>query len=315
MSYTAAMIADLVELPRSTIRTWQRKGWLVPTGNEHRLAQFDFSEIAVAKTLAQLAAAGLTTARLSKQLETIGKHWPNVTRPLAELSLVASGGQLLVRRASSLAEASGQLRIQYDEESTPTLRLHTGDDADPDTTPSPAALLARDPSQLPRDVSPQQLVEWASELEEAGQLREAAEMYRAAIAASSRAPSKERAELCFQLAEVLYRQGELAAARERYFTAIELDEDHVEARANLGCLLAEQGDLPLATAAFEGALAFHPDYADAHFHLGRLLVRMGRAKQAQAHWQRFLELAPDSPWADEALHELTTAAESADNHE
>lgn len=311
MSYTAAMIADLVQLPRSTVRTWQRKGWLIPTGSEHRVAQFDFSEVTVAKTLAQLAQAGLTTAHLSRQLENIAKHWPTVTRPLAELSLVATDGQLLVRRASSLAEASGQLRIQYEEDAAEpglSVRLHDPDET-PDTIPSPAALLARDPSQLPRDVPPHQLVEWASELEEAGQLREAAEMYRAAIAASSRAPAKDRAELCFQLAEVLYRQEDLAAARERYFTAIELDDDHVEARANLGCLLAEQGDLPLAVAALEGALACHPDYADAHFHLARLLVQMGRQTHAQPHWKRFLELAPDSPWADEALSQLTAGAD------
>ena len=34
--------------------------------------------------------------------------------------------------------------------------------------------------------------------------------------------------------------------------AIELDEDYVEARANLGCVLAEWGQRELAIAAFEG---------------------------------------------------------------
>ena len=44
------------------------------------------------------------------------------------------------------------------------------------------------------------------------------------------------------LAETLYRAGDLAAARERYYTVIELDEDHLEARTSLACVLAEQGD-------------------------------------------------------------------------
>ena len=73
-----------------------------------------------------------------------------------------------------------------------------------------------------------------AELDEAGDLRSAAEMYRAALAAGGPQP-----ELCFQLAEVLYRADELSAARERYFMAIELDEDYVEARVNLGCVLLE----------------------------------------------------------------------------
>jgi hypothetical protein len=46
--------------------------------------------------------------------------------------------------------------------------------------------------------------------------------------------------------------------------ALELEEDFVEARANLGCVLAESGELELAVAAFRGALSLHPQYADVH---------------------------------------------------
>jgi tetratricopeptide (TPR) repeat protein len=109
------------------------------------------------------------------------------------------------------------------------------------------------------------------------------------------------AEDHFSLAELLYRCGDLAAARERYFAAIELDENYVEARANLGCLLAEQGEHALAEAAFRGALECHPDFADAHFHLARLLDATNQTREAARHWQRFLDLAPASPWAEEAL--------------
>jgi tetratricopeptide (TPR) repeat protein len=120
-------------------------------------------------------------------------------------------------------------------------------------------------------------------------------MYRAALVASG-----PRADVCFLLAELYYRQGDLSAARERYSMAIELDEDFVEARANLGCVLAELGQRELALAALEGALKFHPDYSDAHYHLARLLDDANRRAAALTHWQRFLELSPDSPWVDEA---------------
>jgi tetratricopeptide (TPR) repeat protein len=98
--------------------------------------------------------------------------------------------------------------------------------------------------------------------------------------------------------------GDLSAARERYYVAIELDEDFVEARSNLACVLAEQGDSALAEAAFRGALEFHPDYADAHYHLARLLDRAHRTSEAARHWQLFLNLAPASPWADEARERI-----------
>jgi tetratricopeptide (TPR) repeat protein len=127
----------------------------------------------------------------------------------------------------------------------------------------------------------------------------AAEAYRTVLAASG-----PRADICFQLAELLYRLGDVTAARERYYMAIELDEDFVEARANLGCVLAETGQLDLAIAAFRGTLAFHPEYPDVHYHLARALDELEQADEARSHWQQFLQLAPDSPWAEEARARL-----------
>ena len=71
------------------------------------------------------------------------------------------------------------------------------------------------------------------------------------------------------MAEVLYRAGDLPAARERYFMALELDEHYVEARANLGCVLLDLGEKELALAAFSGALKLHELYADVHYHAAR----------------------------------------------
>ena len=109
------------------------------------------------------------------------------------------------------------------------------------------------------------------------------------------------------LAEAQIEENDLrdeTAARERYYMAVELDEDYVEARANLGCVLSETGHRELAVAAFQGALVFHPDYADVHYHLARTLDELDRRDEAAGHWQSFLDLAPDSPWADEARTRL-----------
>ena len=113
-----------------------------------------------------------------------------------------------------------------------------------------------------------------------------------------------RAEVCFQLAELLYRTNDYTAARERYYMAIELDENYVEARANLGCVLIDTGELDLAIAALLGALKYHPDYPDAHYHLARTLDELGRHEEALDHWRAFLVLAPDSPWAQQARDRL-----------
>jgi tetratricopeptide (TPR) repeat protein len=125
-------------------------------------------------------------------------------------------------------------------------------------------------------------------------------MYRAALVGGGPAP-----EVCFSLAELLYRMGDTSAARERYYMAIELDEEYVEARANLGCVLAEAGERELAVAAFEGALAFHDQYPDVHYHLARTLDDLDRRPEADRHWHAFLELAPESPWAETARRRLS----------
>jgi len=287
--YTAKLIAELVGVHVARVRVWQRRGWIVPVSETHRLAWFDFTELTVARNLAQLEQAGATPKLLARKLAEIHRHWPDVGRPLAELSLVLDGRQLLVRRGGGLVEPGGQLRMDFDALADEVLE-------------PPAAVLtsAQFLSRQQPDATPEQFAAWATEQDEAGNLKLAAELYRVALAAGGPQP-----ELCFQLAEALYRAGDLPAARERYFTAIELDENYVEARANLGCVLLDLGEKELAVAAFEGALRSHEAYADAHYHLARTLDELGQAGEAAAHWSRFLDLAPDSPWADEARERLS----------
>jgi tetratricopeptide (TPR) repeat protein len=286
--YTLAMLGALLKLPVATLRRWQRRGLIRPVQTVHRLAYFDFREVATARRLAELAAAGIPPRQIEKQLGALARLLPDVNRPLAELSVVVEGKSLLFRQGDGLIEAGGQWRFDFD----------AADEAVEPESHASAVLTMPARAEL-ASASVEQLLQWAAALEEAGDLESAVGMYRAALAAGG-----PTAETCFQLAEVFYRLGQTAAAIERYFMAVELDENFVEARANLGCLLAEAGQTELALAALEGALAHHPHYADAHYHRARLLDELGRKAEARPHWQAFLELSPDSPWADEAHERL-----------
>lgn len=289
--YTPAMLAGLLGESVATIRRWQRRGWIVPTREVRRLAYFDFAEVATAQRLKELLAAGMSLAAVGRALAALGRQLPHVKRPLAELSIVVEGRQLLVRQGDALAEPGGQLRFDFEAAGEAALG------GEPDAEGA-ASIVAFTPRALP-PATPEEMVQAATELEELGDVPAAADMLRAAMAAGG-----PRAELCFALAELLYQVHDLSAARERYYMAIELDEDYVEARANLGCVLFELGDKELAVSAFEGALAFHDDYADVHYHLGRTLDALARASEAEVHWRAFLRLSPSSPWADEARKRL-----------
>jgi tetratricopeptide (TPR) repeat protein len=290
--YTPAMLADLLGVSVAVIRRWHRRGLIVPEREVNRLPYFNFQEVATARRLAQLVAAGASSRTIEKKLSDLARYVPDVERPLAQLAVIVEGRQILLRQGEGLIEPGGQRRIDFDALEQPP----SGDEGASTAVDGRRQILSLADS-LPdsQQLSPRELVELAGQLDDEGQVQASAEFYRAALAAGG--PS---AEVCFQLAELLYRMGDVTAARERYYMAIELDENFVEARANLGCVLAEIGQGELAVAAFEGALRHHEDYPDVHYHLARALDELERFEEADGHWNRFLALAPDSPWADEA---------------
>lgn len=320
--YTPAMLAELLHVPVAVIRQWHRRGLLRPVREVRRLPYFDFQEVMTARRLAELVAAGASPQVLVRNLEALRKLLPDVERPLAQLSVLIEGKQLLLRQGAGLVEPGGQRRFDF-ESDHPSDPDRGDDDAAADPSASQSSLSIADrrsadprsadresPQALvgpPRSAAPDELADYAAELEDAGQLHEAVETYRAALAAGGPQP-----QLTFALAELLYRIGDLTAARERYYMAIELDENYVEARCNLGCVLAECGEEELALAAFTGALAYHPDYPDAHYHLAQVLEQLDRAVEAKIHWQLFLQLAPDSPWAEHARQRLEWAEPTHD---
>lgn len=293
--YTPAMLAELLKVSLATIRTWQRRGLITPIKEVHKLPYFDFQEVATARRIAQLIAAGMSPKQIEKKLSQISRLLPDINRPLAQLSIIVEGREILLRKGNGLIEPSGQMRFDFDSAETP---------------PTEAAIVTLDfmaerekrfeePVEWKQSQSGVNLMELAAALEDEDRLNEAIEAYRSHLLANG-----PNAETEFLLAELLYRVGDLPAARERYFVAIELDEHYVEARANLGCLLAELGDLELAISAFKGTLKYHHDYPDAHFHLARTLEKLERRSEARTHWQEFLKLSPESPWADEARAHL-----------
>jgi len=289
--YTPAMLAELLHVPISIIRRWHRRGLIVPVREVRRLPYFDFQEVATARQLAELLAAGASPDAIERKLEALGRYMPDVERPLAQLSVIVQGQQLLLRQGEGLIEPGGQLRIDFEALDRAT--------AVPDPEPAlQANTLPLSVDQWPSS-DPTMLLQSAAAYEDDGQLELAVDLYRAALAAGG-----PDAEICFQLAELLYRLGDTHAARERYYMAIELDEDYVEARANLGCVLVETGRPELAVAAFQGALRFHRDYPDVHYHLARTLDDLGRPEEAEQHWGAFLSLAPSSPWSEEARQRL-----------
>ena len=292
--YSPAMLAELVEAPLAAVRRWERRELLLPTSHVNRLAFYDFEEARIAQQLADLLKALGSLAAVDAIVDRLAEAFPESHRPIADFPLVIEGGEVLLRSGDTLSETTGQRRLDFESD-------ESSDDHFDD---APAVL------QMPevRFHEPVTLRERAWLHAEEGRIADAIESWRLALLES--APS---ADDHFVLAEWLYADSQQAAARERYYAALELDPDHLEARVNLGCVLADLGELELAAASVQGAIDQHESYPDAHFHLARIHHLQGDSAAARPHWKRFLDLAPESPWASEAAERLVSDPADSDS--
>ena len=296
--YTPAMLANLLGVSVRVIRRWHRRGLIVPVRTMHKLPYFDFQEVATARRLAELVAAGASPQAIEERLRELAEVLPEVARPLAQLSVLVEGRHVLLRQGEGLIEPGGQLRFDFaaseqgvaaDAESPEILSLAS--QAAGRQAIAGDHLTAFPPAEPVAEDAADDLLSAVYESEDAGDLTSAIDHCRAILARDGL-----RADICFLLGELLYRDGQIEAARERYFCAIELDDTFVEARTSLACVLAETGRHDLAIAALRGVLSLHEDCPDAHYHLATILEEQGQHEEAAEHWQRLQQLAPDSPW-------------------
>jgi len=286
------MFAELLEVSPAMVRQWYRRGWLREAVVVQKLAYFALTELLPAKRLAQLAKNGLTNAEIAKKLDALQTLFPGIDRPIATLDLRIDGCDIFLTKENKLVDTVGQEFFDFagipshpDEYAFSQLDLAFDSSHEP-FSPQSFASTGKSPDK-------DELCRLAWHFEEQGRLEQAVELFRTALAAGG-----PDASICFQLAELLYRLDDKTAARERYYMAIEIDENFVEARSGLGSVLAETGELELSVSAFQGALLHHPDYADVHYHLGKTLQKLGKPIEAEHHLERFRELMPNSPWAE-----------------
>ncbi|MCS7237566.1 MAG: hypothetical protein NZ899_04770 [Thermoguttaceae bacterium] len=306
--FALGIASQLSGVDRLLLRRWIGLGLLRPRCWVFRSPYLDFGEISLARQLGGWVKAGILPRRLEAQLEALARwlasraHWPE------NWHVRQIGPSLFLEGPLGLVDPTGQMLLFSTEDTSSRApdpnggtEQHRGATESSEGAGSPIV---------------RRLVSLGIKggLENSGgiggslagfsegddyDLAAAIEAERLRLAIAGPSP-----EGCFQLAELLYRAGELQAARERYWMALELDENFVEARVNLGCVLAELGDKHLARAAFQGALDLQPDCAEAHWHLASLLEQLGCKEEAQAHWLAYLRLAPEGPWAEIARSRL-----------
>ncbi len=293
--YTPAMLSQLLNVPVGVIRSWERAGLIRPVRHVFRLPYFEFQEVAGARRLAEMIAAGVPKAEIEAGLAKLKHVLPGIEQPLVQLELLARDKHVVYRDRGGLVESvSGQRLLDFDG------------------TAAPAKLqIATKRDDALRDVQAHWTAdEWfdaACRHLENQEVQAAVEAFRLCLI-----DDPSRADANFQLAEALYRLGRIDGALERYHVAVELDHNYLEAWTQLGCLHAEQGELQGALDAFDVALEVHPEYPDAHLHKAEVLHQLGRTDEAVVHWQTYLKFDTRGPWAENARRRLAAAGVPAE---
>lgn len=293
--YTTSQLARILDVPARRLAAWVRAGLIRPARTTRRLAYFEFREVSEARTLARLAARGVTVRRIRASLEALSRWWPGAEASLARLGALEENGHLFVRTPDGdLAEPSGQLRLAFPEGAAPERASPDREDAEPEAASADDAL----PSAGVLESS-ELWFQRALRLEQAERLEEAARAYARALD-----PRRPRPEIAFNLGNTLYALERFEDAGSAFALAIELDPEYVEAWNNLGNTLSRLGKHGEARERLARALELEPHYADAHFNLAETLAASGDLTAARTHWRAYLALDPDSAWAAEVRARL-----------
>lgn len=271
--YTHRMLAELLNVSTSEIRSWRAQGWISPVREVGHLAFYDIEEVFAARRLATLAENGVRSRMLKRKVQLLRQMNPTFLAFPRGADIVIQGKEVLLRRPDGLIESSGQKVLDFEAfeneetvsglsaaseipenliDAPETVEDYTCFDSRKDFE-SIRAFFEEGSDSGEEDLSENlpthaEMRAAAEFLEKTDELPAAAEMYRNCLLAFG-----ANVEDCTHLGVILRRMGDLSAARERFFMALELDETSDPARLQLAQVLEELGEAPLSAAARHGA--------------------------------------------------------------
>jgi tetratricopeptide (TPR) repeat protein len=254
-TYTADQLAALSKLPKDVIDQLAIFGLIEVRGD-----RFGFRDLAAARQVATLLAAGTALSAITRSLCEIRKWLPDAR--LSNLRLFPeSSDRILVEQMKGRADKTGQFVLNVEERR---------DDADA-------------------------IFQDAQSAEASGDAATAEQLYRRAMKVD---PADAVAP--FNLGNVLRATGKNLEAEAAYRAAVKADPCFARAWYNLADLLDVQRRTREAIACLDRALEADPGYADAMFNMALLLQGIERHADAVRWWRRYLSVDANSPWAARA---------------
>ena len=216
--YSVSEVARVFGIKRSRLRSWDRSGFIQPSGRSGRRRYYTFQDLIGLRVAKGLLDEGVPLRRVRKSVEALRSSLPRVARPLNELRVVADGQTVLVRAEEGTFEpTTGQLVLDFEVSS---LR----DDV-------VRVLKSHPRSNATRQKAYELYLEGCRLDEEETTIDRAEECYRRALELD---PSLSNA--ITNLGNIRFRRGRVEEAEELYKTALAADPAQPEAHYNLGFL-------------------------------------------------------------------------------
>lgn len=128
-------------------------------------------------------------------------------------------------------------------------------------------------------------------LTETGELKDAIEEFKKAIALATQDDSKIVAY--YNMANVYFDLRDYQNAADAYQSALKIDDKLSKIRNNLGLAFAGMKRLSEAAAEFKRAVDLKPRYAEAHYNLGVAHLQLGEKPQAELESQALQAINPE----------------------
>jgi tetratricopeptide (TPR) repeat protein len=266
-SYGVRDVERLLRLPRSTIRSLVKSGFVSPARGPRRSWLFSFQDLIVLRTAQALAVAKVPPKRIARSLKELRRHLPQAM-PLSGLAIGAEGDRVVVKEGANRWQAdSGQYLLAFGGNPVEgdLSVMERPVPPPPDWFAQGLALEGKDPAA-------------------------ACEAYRRAIAAD---PANLDAQL--NLGRLLHEGKRFAEAEGVYRQAIAACGSDPLLLFNLGVLLEDLGRTNEALEAYERALHRDPLLADCHYNLALVCEQLQRPRQAIRHMAQYRRLVRKRP--------------------
>jgi DNA-binding transcriptional MerR regulator len=271
--YSRQDVLRILHLRAKQITAWEGAG-LIESGES-----YSFQDLVKLRKLRDLRASRVSVANIRASVDAM-QAVSGMSNPLLEATASRRGSRVLFRHSGAVMEPIAR-QFVFDFEAPAPGELS----AVPNTSANPVALESR--------VSA--LFLQAVQLEERGQLDEAAEGYERVLHLDPHhAPSS------INLGTICYNRRTFRRAEELYRRATVSDPGYALAFFDLGNVLDELERLPDAIESYRNAIRLVPKYADAHYNLALAYERTGERRRALRHWTLYLKLDPVGPWANHA---------------